>query len=66
MKSNRREFFETLGTGAAGLAIGTAGASSFACAPAAPPEPKPDEDGPVLQAGDDIAVVVTSYGKVRG
>jgi len=66
MKSNRREFFETLGTGAAGLAIGTAGASSFACAPAAPPEPKPDEDGPVLQAGDDIAVVETSYGKVRG
>ncbi len=63
MKSNRREFFETLGAGAAGLTIGTSAISSVSCAPAKAPVV---EDGPVLQAGDDIAVVDTTYGKVRG
>jgi para-nitrobenzyl esterase len=63
MKSNRREFFETLGAGAAGLTIGTSAISSVSCAPAKAPVV---EDGPVLQAGDDIAVVETTYGKVRG
>jgi para-nitrobenzyl esterase len=66
MKSNRREFFETLGAGAAGLTIGSAAMSSFACAPKPPAEPKADADGPVLLAGDNIAVVETTHGKVRG
>ncbi len=63
MKSNRREFFETLGAGAAGLTIGTSAISSVSCAPAKAPVV---EDGPVLQVGDDIAVLDTTYGKVRG
>ena len=66
MKSNRREFFETLGAGAAGLTIGSAAMSSLACAPKPPVEPKADADGPVLLVGDNIAVVETTHGKVRG
>jgi len=65
MESNRREFFETIGAGAAGLAIGTAAVSSTSCAPHEAP-PKVEEDGPVLRVGDNIAVVDTAYGKVRG
>jgi para-nitrobenzyl esterase len=63
MKSNRREFFGTVGAGAAGLTIGGTAFSSISCAPA--PAPVADE-GPVLQVGDDIAVVETNAGKVRG
>jgi para-nitrobenzyl esterase len=65
MESNRREFFEALGAGAAGLAIGTSAISSSSCAPQ-PSAPKAEEDGPVLRVGDNIALADTSYGKVRG
>jgi len=54
---SRREFFETVGAGAAGLAIGMPAAEAAAAGAS---------DGPVLQIGDDIAVVSTTNGKVRG
>jgi para-nitrobenzyl esterase len=63
MRSNRRRFFQTLGTGAAGLTIGGRGRAS-----ASPRTDKTgtEDDGPVLQIGDGIAVTDTQYGKVRG
>jgi para-nitrobenzyl esterase len=61
MPSSRRDFFQTVGAGAAGLALGT----SSACAQG-PGAAGGDDDGPVLQVGEDIAVVDTTYGKVRG
>ena len=63
MRSNRRRFVQTLGTGAAGMTIsGSVGASASAGSDRAGAE----DDGPVLQIGDDIAVADTEYGKVRG
>ncbi len=51
----------TLGTSSAGVAIGTAAMAT------APEEAMAKEqDGPVLLAGDNIAVTNTQYGKVRG
>lgn len=64
MDSNRREFFQSIGAGAAGLAIGTTALSSTSCAPA--PAPTVEEDGPILQIGDNIALVDTTNGKVKG
>ncbi len=63
MQTNRREFFESVGVGAAGLTIAAAGLSSTSCTTA---PPQADADGPVLQVGDAIAVADTAYGKVRG
>jgi para-nitrobenzyl esterase len=62
MKSNRREFFETIGVGAAGVAVGAGILSSASCR--APENKK--EDGQILHIGDNIAVADTQYGKVRG
>jgi para-nitrobenzyl esterase len=62
MKSNRREFFETIGVGAAGVAVGAGILSSASCGS---PENKA-EDGQILHIGDTIAVADTQYGKVRG
>jgi para-nitrobenzyl esterase len=59
MPRSRREFFETVGAGAAGLAIGPALSASGSAA-------APGDDGPVVLVGDNIAVVNTSHGKVRG
>jgi len=64
MKSNRREFFETLGTGAAGLTLGAGILSSISCG--APDKREGATDGQVLFVGDSIAVADTQYGKVRG
>jgi para-nitrobenzyl esterase len=64
MKSNRREFFETVGAGAAGLAVGAGILSSGCSKPSG--ERKEEKDGPVLLIGDNIAVAETTYGKVRG
>jgi para-nitrobenzyl esterase len=62
MKRNRRQFFETVGAGAAGLTIGGRwpADATISAAPAAA------DDGPVLLVGDDIAVAQTAHGKVRG
>jgi para-nitrobenzyl esterase len=63
MRSNRRRFFRTLGTGAAGVAIGRGGVAS-----ASPRTDKTarEDDGPALQIGDDVAVADTRHGRVRG
>ena len=63
MRSNRRRFFQAVGTGAAGMTIGGSG---MAAASAGSDKAGTEEDGPVLQIGDDIAVADTQYGKVRG
>lgn len=57
MKSNRRNFIQSLGLGAASLSVGqhVAQASSSANA-----------DDQILFVGDEIAVANTEYGKVRG
>lgn len=60
MARSRREFFETMGAGAAGLAIGVPAAAATGSAPAA------GDDGPIVQIGENIAVVDTAPGKVRG
>jgi len=60
MKSNRRRFVQTLGTGSAGIALSTR-------LPAAPQNAASEgQDGPILLVGDNIAVTQTQYGKVRG
>ena len=62
MNSDRRNFLKTMGTGATGLALGTAAVSAAGCAS---PGTKPEEnDGQVLFIGDNIAVADTQYGKV--
>ena len=64
MKSNRRQFMQTMGTSAAGIAVGTAAMSAACSQPAT--ETKPEQDGQALLIGDNIAVADTQYGKVRG
>lgn len=60
MKSNRRQFVQTLGTSSAGIAMGAALASAPHGATAR------SEDGQILRVGDNIAVASTRCGKVRG
>ena len=64
MKSNRREFFETIGAGATGLTIGAGILSSTACGSMGAKNEKEEEQ--VLFIGDNIALADTKYGKVRG
>ena len=60
MKSNRRQFVQTIGTSSAGLALS-------ATLAAAPQHDGPGgDDGPLLLVGDKIAVAQTENGKVRG
>ncbi len=65
MRTNRRKFFENVGTAAAGLSLGAAVAPASA-AGARTRTAKPDADGPILLVGDDVAVADTTSGKVRG
>jgi para-nitrobenzyl esterase len=60
MKSSRRHFFKSVGTGAAGLTLGAALPASAA------PSKGAQDDGPVLLVGENIAVADTTSGKVRG
>ena len=64
MRTNRRQFIERVGTGAAALTAGTTSASAGTAQ--APRSRQSDPDGPVLLIGDDIAVTETTTGKVRG
>jgi para-nitrobenzyl esterase len=64
MKSDRREFFQTVGAGAAGLAVGAGLLSSGCSKPSG--ITKEETDGPILLIGDNIAVTDTTHGKVRG
>ena len=63
MKTNRRNFFQTLGRGTAGLSFASILPAS-ACANTA--KENNSEDDQALYIGDDIAVTETVYGKVRG
>ena len=62
--TSRRDFFQTLGVGAAGLGLASvipaAGCSSPVSATAAA------SDEQILMVGDDIAIAQTKYGKVQG
>ena len=64
MKSKRREFLQAVGAGAAGFTLATPSPSSALERAGAPTATT--ADGPVLLVGDNIAVVETAYGKVRG
>jgi para-nitrobenzyl esterase len=64
MKTNRRKFIATLGAGAAGLTVSTAGLSAASLSSSS--VKKDDEDGQVIFIGDNIALAETTYGKVRG
>ncbi|MCU4163466.1 carboxylesterase/lipase family protein [Carboxylicivirga caseinilyticus] len=59
MKKNRRDFFKTVGIGAAGL-----GLSSFSQVTMV--SEKMISDDQQLVVGDDIAIAQTQYGKVQG
>lgn len=61
MKTNRRNFFQTLGVGAAGL-----GLSSVPFISSAATASKNDSDDQQLFIGDNIAIAETKYGKVKG
>src|SRR5688500_12184594 len=66
MRTNRRKFLGTVGTGAAAATLAAASDAT-----AAPPQSRTrttarDADAPILQVGDGIAVTETAYGKVRG
>jgi len=63
MKSNRRNFFQTLGAGTAGLGIAST-LPLTACAPNG--EAPVENEKQVLFIGDDIAIAETVYGKVKG
>ncbi|MBP1608788.1 MAG: pnbA 1, partial [Acidobacteria bacterium] len=64
MKSDRRNFFRSLGAGAAGVAVGTAAISSVSCTQSKIEEG--EKDGPILRIGDNIALADTQYGKIKG
>jgi para-nitrobenzyl esterase len=66
MRTNRRSFLGTVGTGAAGVTLGTAISARAAGTQARPRTSARDADAPFLQIGDTIAVADTAYGKVRG
>ncbi len=62
MKTNRRNFFQTMGAGAAGLGL----VSVLPVAGCKPCDKSDDDDGQILFIGDDIAIAETVYGKVQG
>ncbi len=63
MKTNRRKFIRTMGTGAAGLTLGTAAITANSCVSSSSKE---DDDEQVMFIGDNIALAETTNGKVRG
>jgi para-nitrobenzyl esterase len=58
MKSNRRNFIQSLGLGAATLSVGSSPLNS--------PLAAASSDDQLLFVGDNIAVADTEYGKIRG
>jgi para-nitrobenzyl esterase len=64
MKANRRKFFQMVGAGATGLTVGAGILSSASCQSVG--TKKEEEDKQILFIGDNIALVDTNYGKVRG
>ncbi len=64
MKSNRRNFFQTLGAGTAGIGLASA-FPAVSCSSAAA-DNEVETGSQVLFVGDDIAIAETKYGKVQG
>ncbi len=64
MKSNRRNFIKTVGTGATGLALGSASVNLASCTSSGMGKKQGDEQ--ILFIGDNIALADTQYGKVKG
>lgn len=64
MKTNRRNFFQTMGAGAAGIGLASAFPLTTQAANVQKPAVKYDDQ--VLFVGDDIAIAETKYGKVQG
>ena len=64
MKTNRRNFLQTISVGATGLTLGNTTLSFASCTSSA--NNKEKEDGQVLFIGDNIALADTQYGKVKG
>lgn len=62
MNTSRRNFFQTLGTGTAGLGL----ASTLPLAGCSTSANQPENDEQLLFIGDDIAIAETAYGKVQG
>lgn len=65
MKTDRRAFFQTLGTGTAGLGLSTAFMAT-ACTSADKGDNAGNSEDQILFIGDDIAIAETVYGKVQG
>jgi len=63
MKTNRRNFFQKLAVGTAGIGL-VPSLTLTSCS--SPVTEMKDEDGQVLFIGDNIAIANTSHGKVRG
>jgi para-nitrobenzyl esterase len=63
-KANRRKFFQMVGAGATGLTVGAGILSFDSCRSIS--TTKGEDDEQILFIGDNIALVKTSYGKVRG
>ena len=59
MKTNRRNFIQSLGLGAAGITASPVLSSAM-------PAPPSKSDGQLLFVGDSIAVAPTEFGKIRG
>jgi para-nitrobenzyl esterase len=66
MRTNRRKFLGTVGTGAAALSLTNPAGEAAPTAQARAATRRRDPDGPILEIGDSIAIADTSYGKVRG
>lgn len=64
MKTNRRDFFQTMGAGAAGFGLASTLPLASCAAPAESASANDDEQ--ILFIGDDIAIANTQYGKVKG
>jgi len=65
MKTNRRNFFQTMGLGAAGIGL-TSTLPLASCASESVQSNSIEDDGQVLFIGDDVAITNTVYGKVQG
>ncbi len=63
MKTDRRKFIQTMGSGAAGFTFGAAAHSVTSCTSSSD---KKEDDGQIIFIGDNIAIAETTFGKVRG
>jgi len=66
MRTNRRKFLGTVGTGAAALSLTNTTGEAAPKAQARAASLRRDPDAPILQIGDNIAVAETTSGKIRG